>query len=64
MRIDVFTIFPDMVTGYTGASILGRAVGAGARSTCACTTSTPGRGRPPGARWTTSPFGGGQPAWS
>ncbi len=30
MRIDVFTIFPDMVTGYTGASILGRAVGTGA----------------------------------
>ncbi len=30
MRIDVFTIFPDMVTGYIGASILGRAVGTGA----------------------------------
>ncbi len=26
MRIDVFTIFPDVVAGYCGASILGRAV--------------------------------------
>ncbi len=30
MRIDVFTIFPDMVAGYCGASILGRAAGTGA----------------------------------
>ncbi len=30
MRIDVFTIFPDVVAGYCGASILGRAVGSGA----------------------------------
>ena len=30
MRIDVFTIFPDVVAGYCGASILGRAVDAGA----------------------------------
>ena len=30
MRIDVFTIFPDVVVGYCGASILGRAVDAGA----------------------------------
>ena len=29
MRIDVFTIFPEVVTGYCGASILGRAVEAG-----------------------------------
>ena len=29
MRIDVFTIFPDVVTAYCGASILGRAVDAG-----------------------------------
>ena len=30
MRIDVFTIFPDVVAGYCGASILGRAAAAGA----------------------------------
>jgi tRNA (guanine37-N1)-methyltransferase len=30
VRIDVFTIFPDVVAGYCGASILGRAVDAGA----------------------------------
>jgi tRNA (guanine37-N1)-methyltransferase len=30
MRIDVFTIFPDVVAGYCGASILGRAAGTGA----------------------------------
>ncbi len=30
MRIDVFTIFPDVVAGYCGASILGRAVDTGA----------------------------------
>ncbi len=30
MRIDVFTIFPDVVTGYCGTSILGRAADAGA----------------------------------
>ncbi len=30
MRIDVFTIFPDLISGYCGASILGRAVDAGA----------------------------------
>lgn len=30
MRIDVFTIFPDVVAGYCGASILGRAAEAGA----------------------------------
>jgi tRNA (guanine37-N1)-methyltransferase len=30
VRIDVFTIFPDVVAGYCGASILGRATGAGA----------------------------------
>ncbi len=30
MRIDVFTIFPDVITGYCGTSILGRAVDAGA----------------------------------
>jgi tRNA (guanine37-N1)-methyltransferase len=30
VRIDVFTIFPDVVEGYCGASILGRAVSAGA----------------------------------
>ncbi len=30
MRIDVFTIFPDVVAGYCGASILGRAVASGA----------------------------------
>ena len=30
MRIDVFTIFPDVVAAYCGASILGRAVDAGA----------------------------------
>ena len=30
MRIDVFTIFPDVVAGYCGASILGRAADAGA----------------------------------
>jgi tRNA (guanine37-N1)-methyltransferase len=30
MRIDVFTIFPDMVAGYCGASILGRAAETGA----------------------------------
>ena len=30
MRIDVFTIFPDVVAGYCGASILGRAVEGGA----------------------------------
>ena len=29
MRIDVFTIFPDMVGTYCGMSILGRAVAAG-----------------------------------
>ncbi len=29
MRIDVFTIFPDVVAGYCGTSILGRAVEAG-----------------------------------
>jgi tRNA (guanine37-N1)-methyltransferase len=29
VRIDVFTIFPDVVTGYCGASILGRAAEAG-----------------------------------
>jgi tRNA (guanine37-N1)-methyltransferase len=29
MRIDVFTLFPDVVSGYCGASILGRAVAAG-----------------------------------
>ena len=29
MRIDVFTIFPDMVTGFTGLSLLGRASRAG-----------------------------------
>ncbi len=29
MRIDVFTIFPDMVTGFTGRSLLGRAARAG-----------------------------------
>jgi tRNA (guanine37-N1)-methyltransferase len=27
VRIDVFTIFPDVVAGYSGASILGRATG-------------------------------------
>ena len=30
MRIDVFTIFPDVVAGYCGASILGRAAASGA----------------------------------
>ena len=30
MRIDVFTIFPDVVAGYCGASILGRAADVGA----------------------------------
>ncbi len=30
MRVDVFTIFPDVVAGYCGASILGRAVEGGA----------------------------------
>jgi tRNA (guanine37-N1)-methyltransferase len=30
VRIDVFTIFPDVVAGYCGASILGRAAEAGA----------------------------------
>jgi len=30
MRIDVFTIFPDVVAGYCAASILGRAAGTGA----------------------------------
>ena len=30
VRIDVFTIFPDVVAGYCGASILGRAADAGA----------------------------------
>ncbi|HTX62253.1 MAG TPA: tRNA (guanosine(37)-N1)-methyltransferase TrmD [Acidimicrobiales bacterium] len=30
MRIDVFTIFPDVVSGYCGTSILGRAASAGA----------------------------------
>ena len=30
MRIDVFTIFPDVITGYCGTSILGRAADAGA----------------------------------
>ena len=30
MRIDVFTIFPDVVAGYCGASILGRAAEVGA----------------------------------
>jgi tRNA (guanine37-N1)-methyltransferase len=30
MRIDVFTIFPDVITGYCGTSILGRAAGSGA----------------------------------
>ncbi len=30
MRIDVFTIFPDVVAGYCGASILGRAADTGA----------------------------------
>jgi tRNA (guanine37-N1)-methyltransferase len=30
MRIDVFTIFPDVITAYCGTSILGRAADAGA----------------------------------
>ena len=30
MRIDVFTIFPEVVSGYCGASILGRATASGA----------------------------------
>ncbi len=30
MRVDVFTIFPDLISGYCGASILGRAAEAGA----------------------------------
>ena len=30
MRIDVFTIFPEVVTTYCGVSVLGRAVEAGA----------------------------------
>ncbi|MEX2292856.1 MAG: tRNA (guanosine(37)-N1)-methyltransferase TrmD [Acidimicrobiales bacterium] len=30
MRIDVFTIFPDMVTGFAGHSLLGKAQAAGA----------------------------------
>lgn len=30
MRVDVFTIFPDVVAGYCGASILGRAAEVGA----------------------------------
>jgi tRNA (guanine37-N1)-methyltransferase len=30
VRIDVFTIFPDVITGYCGTSILGRAADAGA----------------------------------
>jgi tRNA (guanine37-N1)-methyltransferase len=30
MRIDVFTLFPDVVSAYCGTSILGRAVAAGA----------------------------------
>src|SRR5271157_411484 len=30
MRIDVFTIFPEVITGYCGTSILGRAADAGA----------------------------------
>jgi tRNA (guanine37-N1)-methyltransferase len=30
VRIDVFTIFPEVVSGYCGASILGRAVATGA----------------------------------
>jgi len=30
VRIDVFTIFPDVITSYCGTSILGRAVDAGA----------------------------------
>jgi tRNA (guanine37-N1)-methyltransferase len=30
VRIDVFTIFPDLVAGYCSASILGRAAGSGA----------------------------------
>jgi tRNA (guanine37-N1)-methyltransferase len=29
VRVDVFTIFPDVVSGYCGASILGRAAEAG-----------------------------------
>jgi tRNA (guanine37-N1)-methyltransferase len=29
MRIDVFTIFPDMVTGFAGHSLLGKALAAG-----------------------------------
>jgi tRNA (guanine37-N1)-methyltransferase len=30
VRIDVFTIFPDVVSGYCGTSVLGRAAAAGA----------------------------------
>src|ERR1700743_491940 len=30
MRIDVFTLFPDVVSGYCGTSVLGRAAAAGA----------------------------------
>ena len=29
MRIDVFTIFPEMVTGFAGHSLLGKAQAAG-----------------------------------
>ena len=38
MRIDVFTIFPELIDGYADGSILGRARVARARSTCACAT--------------------------
>ena len=38
MRVDVFTVFPDLVDGFCAESLLGKARSARPRSTCAATT--------------------------
>ena len=57
MRIDVFTIFPDMVTAFADASLLGKAR---ARGTLDLRVHDVREQAPdPTAPWTTRPFGGG-----
>jgi tRNA (guanine37-N1)-methyltransferase len=57
MRIDVFTIFPDMVTGFAGHSLLGRAQAAGTLEVQVHDLRTWAAG--PHRTVDDSPFGGG-----
>ena len=60
MRIEVFTIFPSLVDGFLGESLLGRGRDTGLLD-CACTTCGPPRPTPID-RSTTRPSVAG-PAW-